>query len=113
MTARALVGLPLQQRLSSQIASVWWAFCTVRELRVGTGKLVGIQECGLLTVDVRQSEGRRSVGTGDLRIDIVSAADDCRIFRLIGLARLHCQKEGMEVENVGSGITGGENCWRQ
>lgn len=84
MTARTLVGLSLQQSLGRQIAGVWQAFRVVRS-RVDIGKLEGIQECGLLAVDVREREGRRGVGAGDLRAGIVGAANDCRIFRVTGL----------------------------
>lgn len=50
---------------------------------------------------------------GDLGIEIFGAANDCRVFRLIGLEILGCQKEGMEVENAERDITEGESCWRQ
>lgn len=70
-------------------------------MREGASELVGIQECSLLAVEVGESEGHRYVWAEDLGIDIVGAVNDCRVSRLIGLARLDCQQEGMEVENAG------------
>ena len=51
--------------------------------------------------------------TGNLGIEIFGAANDCRVFRLIGLAILGCQWAGMEAENAERAITEGESCWRQ
>ena len=47
------------------------------------------------------------MGSVDLRIDIFGAPNDCRIFRLIGLVRLDCQKK--EMEDAGREFTIGEN----
>jgi hypothetical protein len=96
VTTRILVGLPPQWGLGGQISGVWRTFGTVR-LRVKSGELVGIQERGLLAVNIGESEGGR---WRDLGVGIVGVGNDCRILRVIGLVRLECQKEGMEVGHV-------------
>ena len=91
MTGRALVELALDENRGGHISAIWRTVGVVRsrQLSMGVGWLAEIQKRGLLLgVEVGESKGGWGGWTGDLRIDIISGSNDCRVFRLIGLVRL-------------------------
>jgi hypothetical protein len=61
---------------------------------ITAGKHVEIRDWGLLAVEVGQGEGAGHGRAWDLRIDIISGSNDCRIARLIGLGEECVRMEG-------------------
>ena len=90
MTGRALVELGLYENGGGDVSGVWRTVGVVRSGELGiVGGLGKVQKRVLLLgVEVGESEGGWCGGSGDLRIDIISGCNDCRVFRLIGLGRL-------------------------
>ena len=85
MTGRALVEWALDQNGGGDVGGTVGVVGS-GQLRVGVGRLGEVEEGGLvLGVEVGEGKGG---WCGDLRIDIISGCNDCRVFRLIGLARL-------------------------
>jgi hypothetical protein len=72
---------------------------------IAAGKHVEIRDWGLLAVEVGQGEGAGHGRAWDLRIDIISGSNDCRIARLIGL--------GEECVRTGNGRRANEDYQRE
>ena len=89
VTGWTLVKLGLDQNRGGHVPGVWRTAGVVRsgQVAIGVGLLGEVEERVLLLgVEVGESKGGGC--GGDLRIDIISGSNDCRVFRLIGLVRL-------------------------